>query len=30
MSAERTRVGIVLNGMDQFYQRDMERKGKSG
>lgn len=30
MPAERCRVGVVLNGADQFYQRDMERKGRDG
>jgi hypothetical protein len=30
MPAERCRVGVVLNGADQFFQRDMERKGRDG
>jgi len=30
MPADRCFVGAVLNGSDQFYQRDSERKGKDG
>ncbi len=30
MSAERCYIGVHLNGSDQFYQRDTERKGKDG
>ena len=30
MSTERCRVGVVLNGADQFYQRDSERRGRDG
>jgi hypothetical protein len=30
MPAERTYVVAVINGSDQFYQRDMERKGVNG
>jgi hypothetical protein len=30
MPADRCYVGVVLNGADQFYQREMERKGKDG
>jgi hypothetical protein len=30
MPADRCYVGVVLSGGDQFYQREMERKGKDG
>jgi hypothetical protein len=30
MSAERVYVGAVINGQEQFYQRDSEQKGKDG
>jgi hypothetical protein len=30
MPAERCYVGVVLNGCEQFYQREMERKGRDG
>ena len=30
MPAERCFVGAVVNGSDQFYQRETERKGKHG
>jgi hypothetical protein len=30
MAAPRCYVGAVVNGCDQFFQRDMERKGKDG
>jgi hypothetical protein len=30
MPAERVYVGAVINGQEQFYQRDSERKGKDG
>lgn len=30
MPAERCYVGAVVNGLDQFFQRDMERKGTNG
>jgi hypothetical protein len=30
MPAERCYVGVILNGSEQFYQRDTERKSKDG
>jgi hypothetical protein len=30
MPSERCYVGVILNGSEQFYQRDMERKGANG
>ena len=30
MPADRCYVGAIVNGSEQFYQREMERKGKSG
>jgi hypothetical protein len=30
MPAERCYIGVMLNGADQFYQRNTERKGKNG